>query len=575
MMASSRALAVLALAITGCGDPLVSLSVDAPGRSNLALTLRILEPPAAQPIRCDDLAFGEQSLDDSLRYTVRQVSLAGAFDLSQLDRRSAHVFLVEGVDPQGRRVAIGCADLAHAEGGETLRVVLEPVVVVHQPFDSAQASLEAGAPLAVAYILTDMDGNAIGSIAAKWRLYAGGDHVTRGDVTTSTTATIVVRPEVPRFAGPMTIELRARWAQPPVTLTQGFIRNAIKGDALTDKAYALGRFDGDGRLQLARYNPQMRRVEICHDLAPIGACVGVLPLGPQDIGLLRLDGAASDRLLVIASSDGWTEIGGGSEHTKRPWTAAPSGAVPQTIHPSGECPEASAVVVPSTNGVQEVSASAAPRSIAEGLGALVPLRSGCVSDDRGALRRTIALFRVMDQQPIIWDESNAKGEPWFGPPAAFGFARAPERNANLLLGLQFERSSLGISRAQWMTAGPTATVLQIGDFDLLNQGPERNGIGGGDVDGDGTLDLLALTTDGMPNGSSLHRLWVALGQKTSQGMRVIGSLDLAPLCTSTLTVGDVDGDRLDDAVIVEDCASCGACPAPGILARAIVVRMGP
>src|SRR5687768_1052678 len=103
--------AIVVLASLGCGEPAVAVRFEIPGgyrRDVGTVRLGVLEPQAAEPFDCDDVALGVVA-DETLRLSeVLQVALepgADAAPITGMRREGTKLFVAEAFDATSRRLA--------------------------------------------------------------------------------------------------------------------------------------------------------------------------------------------------------------------------------------------------------------------------------------------------------------------------------------------------------------------------------------------------------------------------------------------------------------------------------------
>lgn len=139
LLAGSAAAAAIALAAlaAGCSDPGVAITIayDNPElRGQLAsLTVAVvqLEPRDGAAVTCDDVKYGRvdrQQLDGGRRASASALSPGAS--INGVPRLDDKLFVLEGLDPKGVRVAGGCTGIGDIESDTTVAITAEVVARV-------------------------------------------------------------------------------------------------------------------------------------------------------------------------------------------------------------------------------------------------------------------------------------------------------------------------------------------------------------------------------------------------------------------------------------------------------------
>jgi len=571
------AIAAGGLALAGCSDPTLSVTVDLPDGYRSHVRSVALADYESDSLDCDAIAFGDVSpeeLDGALATQVEAAPGASAAltGVSRLDRK---VLVARGLDDSGAEVVAGCATLGPIDGDTSVTIDTEPVAI---------ATIEQGAldkPLdaqTVTVRVTDVLGATLGGRAVAWRVFgpkgepggvpgdpscplAGVD----GCATTAAGGNVVVAATQPAPPGPALTQVRVEWAADQPPLVASFRPPAAASYCLKSLAAAPGSctaYRAAGGNQVACLARRLGgTIEVRHygwDGAGI-AQVGPTPAVADAFFLYAAPGQTTDQPIAITTAGDFVD--------------ATTGMVIRTADFGGKTP-VTAALVPGCGGadplvVVELKAATggaladfgifstggvALSSFLPGSGAgrdLELLGAGCVSDVGSV---------ATQYQMVVFSETRGDGSvvttAWAGCPqqggctpvwsaaGSIGFVTRPGGEARIASG------QIGISGAivtEWLidpSAGPDKQLVSPITHDAISVPQE---IASGDLDGDGDPDRLWLFESINPLRSS-SRVQVELAADAA-GTAITGvSPELRP-GASGVVVTRLDDDATDDVVL--------------------------
>ncbi|MEO6771579.1 MAG: hypothetical protein ABI467_00970 [Kofleriaceae bacterium] len=231
-----------AVLIAACGtDPTLAVSVTHPSTVTVATTeVTVYE---SDSLKCTDLEFARVDPAGLVALTADDVVLDGTArgDLTGLSRTGHKVIVARGFAADSTLVTIGCAEKDEVLGADTVAIstFVAAVVSIHPPTDPAL--------LDVAITLTDAGGAALPDLRpVTWTVYgpAGSTAANPANVTTLSdgvwepalptctgTGVTTLRPNPPSELGGYAVQLRAAWA---LEQPQPYTSLAATGFANTD-----------------------------------------------------------------------------------------------------------------------------------------------------------------------------------------------------------------------------------------------------------------------------------------------------------------------------------------------------
>jgi len=576
-----RAPAAVVVLLAGCTDYAVHVDFDIPAayRPDVAtVSLAVVVPPPAQPFDCDALAFGEVD-DDTVRLaTVQEVSARDQerVELSGIPRTGDKLFYAVGSDDQELALVAGCAELGEVSGEVDVAISGEPTTVVALPGGDPGNPLPTRVPVLVA----DARGEPLASADVRFTVTGPADEVSTGTARTDDRGRVDLEPVAPALPGPAALDVRARWAR--------MIPDSLLGFAAPPPLFSVD-LPGTGT-DLATAGPEA--LFVVGRLGPAGE-PGFAGLGPSD-------GAAGGRQILLAWYDatrdppfrtvtspslfGVFAIGlishGGRDQVLAMNAASwieldSSGATTSHVSPAGG---RTAVRIVAAGGcdsedVDRVLVAFADDSFAVYDADRNPVvspfddeppgnriaGSGCVSATTGDLHRTVVFSTGMAQQTVVADMDVPRHGNLIALGLGVGFAPVVGDGEAALLAGAIDVS--GVSIGRWRLAPLAGANLELEEITADDAAAPPASAWGGDLDGDGELDVAALLTLGERDGTSQFRVMVSLSVDHLGG-RLVGLSATSEAVRPRLLLRDFDGDGIDDVLIVS----------PG---TASVLRLGP
>ncbi len=577
----SRALAALFLLTAACTDYAVHVSFDIPDayQPDVATTrLAVIVPPAAEPFGCEQLAFGEVDADTVALATVQE---ATGSELAGIPRTGTKLFHAVGLDAQELPLVAGCEELGEVDGVVDLLITGEPTTVVAVP------PSDPGKPLRSPVTVTVIDGRGdpLASAEVRYTVTGPAAETTGGTKTTDALGRADIQPEQPSLPGPQALDVRARWARTPPDSLLGFgappgmldLPLPGTGDltsAQTEALYVVGRIGPAGQVGFAALGPVDpinggRQVLLTwydaaldppFDGATTAPLTGVLTLGLID------EGDGRDRVFTLTATS-WIEIAPSGGTTA---TASPSpGHIATRILPAGGCSNGGdnhAVLVSFSDGaVQVFDANRDPVAgsplVPPAVDGLRIAGSGCVTatGDSAGPWRTVVYSDGTPTLQVVSELDGGRGGPLTALALGVGFSPALGGADAYLLASEVDVDGLAIAR--WRLSPFPPAGLELEKVDEDESASPALSVAGGDVDGDGEVDVVGLLTFGERDAATQFRVLVALAVPHGDG-RLTGLSEPDEATRPRMFLRDFDGDGFDDLLL--------ATPE-----RAIVLRLGP
>lgn len=558
--------AALAL-FTGCGTPELELVFSVPppyGDAIQEVVLKIYAPRGSSAFDCEALAFGRVEEGVSRGSLVDEIRVRdeGVLPLSDVDRAGDKVFLVDGLDAEGAAVVRGCEMLGEVDRDVTVTVTAEPATRLSL-VDAPSLSRPVGAPLEgpITLRVTDVLDVPIPELLVRWELIGVGGVASTGEVRTDGLGEVAISPALPTRAGPFELDVSVRWALPGPPVATGFVaprpelvtlpgpvieyRTGDVGPSAERGFAALLESDVRGEVQVAIVYRADGAVQTAFSprIPGPGARLGLFDFREQ-----------RDQVLVV-TRDEWLEVAPDGILTERQGYRPPTRAAPQAVLPTGPCqgtPDSPQVLV--TYAADAVGFFDLEANYVGGFGQRLDVfASGCVDDQDGVPIRTLVIDGGDQVGLVVAAEVSPSlyvTRPWVAVGSGTAFSPPVGETGRLLLGTQLNVNDFVVSRASWTRDGE-AVELRMEGLDSPPEIPVVNR--GGDVDGDGTLDVVSLFgRQTLPGGPVRWSVWGVLGQ-TRRGRRMSGTYELpeATRANPTLMVLDFDEDGVDDLLVGE------------------------
>ncbi|MCA9552536.1 MAG: hypothetical protein KC933_21060 [Myxococcales bacterium] len=582
------------VALAGCGAPELSVVFQVPEAYLPAVTevqLSIYAPRGSVAFTCDDLAFGEVD-DGVLRGSLVKEAFLREDDtvapLSDVDRVGEKLLLARGNDADGAPVVVGCRPLGTVDRDVEVVIPGAPVPEVAL-VDSPALSRVIGEALDGPIIMkvTDRFGVALSGTDLLWAVEGAGGLASDGEGVTDGEGKLGVRPSLPPQPGPFLLDVRVRWATRGPPLVTGFVAPTpeavtLNGRVIEYRAGRVGPGGAPGFVALLRTGtPQEFQVAFVYR-GPAGnleeAYSPRIPGTSAALGMFDFRDDVQDRVVVVTPQT-WVEVAPDGILTSRDYQppVAAIGRAPRRILPTGPCvanPDSPQLLV--TYAANAVGFFDLEANLVGGFSEnLDVVASGCVSDDQGNDIRTlvidggatVGLLLAAEVLPNLYELQS-----WVAVASGTGFSPPVGDTPRLLLGTQLNVNDFVVSRASWTRQEGDTLALTMQGLDGPPAIPVANQ--GGDVDGDGALDVMSLYgTQAQQGGDVRWFLWGVLG-RTHRGERMSGSYDLGVerRTNPTLMVLDLDGDALDDVVVAEQ--DDPSQPVGAITTRVEVFSMG-
>jgi hypothetical protein len=554
------AVGALLCAAAGCGNDTVTVRFSVELADVSAIRLVVYEQ-RADPIDCDALAFSELSdeiLDQSLVVEVtgeRGEEVA----LGEIPRDSDKLFFAEAFNPAGISILAGCEPLGAIDGDVDVVIDPEPRLTF-VPFGGlaiTDGQLEVD-NLAV----TDVEGNPEGGSLIKWELLAPADFFTEGDFTQQIGA-VELGDALPPQPGPLRVTFRARWAEP-------LELSAFQVPPEVPLALPAGTTASTGvlePLQVADLGDSVGVVAIVESAAPAQTaevfCFAEADTASFDhttasvamdgiSAITRVFDPAGGKVIGVGQAD-WIEITcDGSTNKPSPFTAAP----PARATPMPSCDPAQAdpaVYLQTDDRITAVSPDGEPLGAAAGVVPVSDLdtedrlvTSGCVEANGEAQPTLVTNPRAADLSRLELVVLTASGVRRRGVPglasAASAFRADQSGSGGLQLGLVTpEGPAIGHYDLQLINETQLVNAM------LVDSDPTPSlvtAIASGDIDGNGTSDVVALV-------SFADEVQVFMSLDMGAAGRLRGFFP-GPLSerSAQLRVFDVDNNGVDDVVLL-------------------------
>lgn len=574
------ALLGIVASLVACGDPQIHLSFPIPAEyADLteSVTLKIYEPPAAEPFTCEELAFGvadpnvvRVSLTSELPARDEVVPLTG------IDRIGNKLFLAEGMTVDGRRLIVGCKEVGVIEADTDVELTPRPTTRTRVNARPGLAQV-LGRPLDGPIVLRVTDARSpdasagndqpLLGIDVRWRVVGSGGSGKSGEAVSNAMGDVAIMPDLPGRAGPYQLDVKVAWAESAPEVVSGFVSPPpesvrLPARVLEYQAGQVGPNGEPGLVALLVEGASAVRAAVIYRSPSNGEILqnlsGSVPADSAALGLFDMPGRMRDRPVLLTRTS-WFEIGSDGTLTPKPAYSPPI-SPPRKIFPFGACgagatnPE---ILVSYGQNGAAINAYSVEGARLTGLpsGQIDVRASGCVADQAGTELRTLVLDDLINgglQIAVELQPATFSLLQWFAVAFGMSFVEAMGNSPAMLLGTQLQVNDFVVARLG---------IERIADdqFELLDRGldappaiPQSNR--GGDLDGDQKLDVVSLFA--RPRSSMLEpaqfAVWAAL-DATLDGRRLSGDFDVgAPrFRVPELYLLDLDLDGVDDVVVAE------------------------
>ena len=562
-------LVLSALCGSACDEASITISFAVPEayRDRVeTVSLQLLVPPAGEQFGCDDIAFQEVSeeLLAASRIQEVRVSRRDSVDLTEIPRLGPKLFYLRGLAVDEVAIVAACAELGDIDGDVAVELVGEPVVAVSLPDHGYGRPL----PERIDVTVSDIDGEAVADVDLRWMVTGPGSFDLQGSARTDAAGSAVVAIANSTLPGPAAFDLQARWQRGAADAMIGFVAAPTifaedlpaQPDALvtgrTEYQYQVGRIGPAGEMGFAALGPATvgmgRQVYVVYYDSSISPSpfhvAATAPL--TGVSTLGLASAGSRDQLIAISASAWIEIN--ADGTTVSWPSPAPGRTAARIVPAGACSGSGNDVILVgfiDEGVAAFDSNRAP--VASALADQAPSArihaSGCVDDVGGAIYRTVVFINEgFDQELLVHDTDSdtIRHGAWETYAAGIGFVGVADEH--LLIGPRVTIEGSAIARYQLVKIGSDEVDLDLVAEDaaptLFYSAP------GGDVDGDGLADVVALLDFGGSDGITQYRLLVALG-RTHRDQRIVGLSGANSAQLPRLLLADFDGNGADDVVV--------------------------
>jgi hypothetical protein len=577
------------LTLLACADPKLRVTFDIPERfrSEVQQTqLQIFEPSAGDSFGCDALAFGEVSADRLQGSLVYEATLEEENDasLSGINRRARNVLLAQGLDSNGQAIVKGCAEVGDFSSDVSLTLQGEPAAQIQTSPDNKLLNAD-GVPQEISLRATDCFDLPLDGIEARWVVMGGKGETFSNSLTADPDGNIQFTPSpFPALPGPVSLKISVRWQRAPVPILRGFQTLQTLSAAawpsgergmLTPPDFVVGRIGPNGEMGFSGIlDPSGASTTIEVGFAYLSMPnrelnIQTIPLdedpnGPMEMYLLGIASFDDRDVLLVLSPGNWRVLVPGSQTST--WEEHPfSDQLPTSLLPYGNCPASaseglilaispgSSTVYTSKGEVPLSQPNLDPDLLLKNI-----IASGCVGDRNGVEHR-ILVYTLEEAGPGEIFTGNGAFDVAVDGRAAFrwdsdlvqiGFSRKRGTNLASLVAVERGLDNMEIVRLQ---LGPLSQT-NWSEVDRVALFTSPVSFGTGDLDGDGTLDIVTLLQFHLFGIIPFdpYILHTILGIDF-QGKRLAGELELKG--TPKLYVEDFDGNGADDILVIspEEC----------------------
>lgn len=569
---TGRAVLVLVLAAGCTGDPSVVVRFEVPPDYRDLVDAVALEVLASEDIDCDAVALGNASAEQLAEARVAEALLRDGGDgapLSGIPRTGRKLFVARALGGGDQLVAAGCAEAGTIDGDVEVVIDGEPALTLGARDTPSSGPL----PTELTVLVSDARGQPVQGARGWQTVYAAAGIELPGPEATSGRGgalRFMVAPAT--WAGPQVLDVDVRWQANERDLFSGFVTPFPRGsssvpsggeaESLPTRAlYQVGRIGAGGEMGVAVLGRAdeatgQRRVHIFTydpDGDTFSRVTSVDSIPVAAIGLIEDD---TGDVVVAMNADSWFRVqpsgvieeSGGEGLIDAVALATIGDCVPD--HPRGQVLAVSATgevgIYDAGGGRVADWAGARPTGVRDLFAA------GCVRG-LGAEVFRAAVYSVSDgERPMLALDSAGTEPTPVNSAIDRGFAFTPliaGGEGPYLLANRFENDGTSIARYSVVPVDGAPTFLDERDEDEI-AGFAATTVGG-DFDGDGLLDVAAMTTVPTGDGRIEFRFYMSLGIVVEE-QRLFGldgteipSVGFSPL----LLTADFDGDQYDDLVL--------------------------
>jgi len=565
---TARAVLVLVVSAGCAGDPSVSVQFEVPDRYLDLVDTVSLEVLAGDEIDCDAVALGNASEEAqaAARLTEALVHEAGdRVPLSGIPRTGKKLFVARARSESGQLVAGGCAEAGTIDGDVEVAIEGKPALTLGTRDTPSSGPL----PAEVTILLSDARGEPVEDAYGGATVYAAaGTEVPVDDTTSSKGGAVRFQVPQPDWAGPQVLDVDVEWQANARDLFAGFKAPFARGGAALPAfaeeemlpvrtLYRVGRIgpagemgvavlgrvntDGDRPVHIYLYDPD------AGDFSPPSTSA---PLPVRAIGVVA--GTERDTLVAMDRNLWYVIDADGAVHQ-----ALKSGLMNAVeLGSLDSCaPGEESELLALGEGGQIAMYDAGGDKLDEWDGGRPTdvrelLATGCVRGLEKTYRAAVyAVDPAVSPRPLLAIDA-ADTEP--APVNSFterGLAFTPalaSGDGPFLLANRFETDGTSIARYTVVPVDGAPTFLDQRDEDEIAGLAESSA--GGDLDGDGLLDVASMVSVPLGDGRVAFRFFVALGRVVEEqrlfglGATGIDDPDFAPL----LLAADFDRDGYDD-----------------------------